>query len=83
MRVTEKTNKKKNILGNMFFYFLKYTCIFSECFFYLPKIPVFFLYWQQSNARAGQKKTHIFFFGNALSKSNERSSKTEKKKHSG
>ena len=33
-----------------------------------PEINCFFGNWQQSNARAGQKKK-MFFFGNALPKS--------------
>ena len=38
---------------------------------------IFFGNRQQFNARAGQKKTHVFF-GNARPKSNARTSKTEK-----
>ena len=46
----EKNKQNKNITGKMFFYPLK-------CFFYLPKLTVFFGNRQQSNARAGQKNT--------------------------
>ena len=66
--MTKKTSKK-NIAGKKFFYFLKWTWFFSECFFYLPKLNVFFFEnRQQFNVRAGQKKTHVFF-GNARPKS--------------
>ena len=33
---------------------------------------------QQSNARAGQKKNHMFFFGNARLKSNARAQQIKK-----
>ena len=44
---------------------------FFFLFFYLPKSTVLFENRQQSNARAVQKKTHVFFY-NALPKSNAR-----------
>ena len=48
-------------------------------FFLSPEINwVFFGNRQQSNARVGQKKTHVFF-GTARPRSNARLSKTEKK----
>ena len=56
-----RKNKEKNIAGKMFFYLLKWTCFFRNVFFYFPKLPGFFGNRQQSNARAGQKKTHVFF----------------------
>ena len=55
---------------------------FSACFFYPPKLVVFFGNRQQSNARAGQKKTHVFF-SNARPKSNARAHVKQRKKHSG
>ena len=53
--------------------------VFSEWFFYLPKLTVFLGNRQQSNARAGQKKTHVFF-GNARPKSNARAHLKQRKK---
>ena len=51
--------------------------------FLSPEINwVFFANGQQSNVRAGQKKTHVFF-GNALLKSNARAHLKQRKKHSG
>ena len=48
--------------------------------FYLPKLTGFFGNRQQSNARAGHKK-HMFFFGNALPKSNARAHLKQRKKN--
>ena len=45
---------------------------------FISRTSLFFLNTRQSNARAGQKKTHVFL-GNARPKSNARSFKTEKK----
>ena len=62
MKATEKTSKKyisleKNELS------LEINLFFSRnVFFYLPKLNVFFGNWQQSNARAGQKKIHVIFW---------------------
>ena len=47
-------------------------------FFYLPKSTVVFGNRQQSNARAGQKKTHVFF-GKARFKSNARAHLKQRK----
>ena len=52
---------------------------FSKCFLYIPKLTVFFGNQQQSNARAGQKKTPGFF-GNARPKSNARAHLKQRKK---
>ena len=72
----KKRSWKKNILS------LEKNLFFSECFFYLPKLTVFFRNPQQSKARAGQKKTHVFF-GNARPKSKARAHLKRGKKHSG
>ena len=45
-------------------------------------MTVIFRNLQQSNARAGQEKTHVFF-GNAQPKSNARAHLKQRKKHSG
>ena len=45
--------------------------VFFGTFFFISQIDCFFRNRQQSNARAGQKKTHVFF-GNAQPKSNAR-----------
>ena len=66
MRATEKTSKK-NVAGKIFVISRNELFFFSEYFFYLPKLTVFFGNRQQSNARAGQKETHVFF-GNGRSK---------------
>ena len=55
---------------------------FFGMFFSSTKIKWFFLNPQQFNARAGQKKTHVFF-GNARPKSNARAHLKQRKKHSG
>ena len=66
----------------MFFLCPKINLFFSECFL-SPEINCFFLgNRQQSNARAGQKKPHVFF-GNARPKSNARAHLKQRKKHSG
>ena len=52
-------------------------------FFYLSKLPVFFLEIRKNPMRVlGRKKTHVFF-GNALPKSNARAHLKQRKKHSG
>ena len=43
----KKKTSKKNIAGKIF----EMNLFFSECFFYLPKLTVFFGNRQQSNAR--------------------------------
>ena len=48
-------------------------------FFLCPEIDCFFKNRQQSNARAGQKKTHGFF-GNGRPKSNARAHLKQRKK---
>ena len=58
MRATKKTSKK-NIAGKIF---LSLEMNFSDCFFLSHKLTVFFRNQQQSNARAGWKKKHMFFF---------------------
>ena len=65
MRATKKTKLESS------FFLLKYTFFFLGMFFLSPEINCFFGNRQQSDARAGQKKTHVFF-GNALPKSDAR-----------
>ena len=55
----EKNKPKKHSWKNIFLSAEMYL-FFPECVFYLPKLRVFFGNRQQSNARAGQKKTHVF-----------------------
>ena len=66
-----------------YFLSLEMNLFFFGMFFYLPKLTVFFGNRQQFNARAGQKKTHVFFGEIAQSKSNARAHLKQRKKHSG
>ena len=82
IRATKK-NKQKKIAGKIFYYLLKKICFFYRkfgMFFYLPKLTGFFSNQQHSDARAGQKKTHVLFLGNALPKSNARAHLKQRKK---
>ena len=58
------------------------TLFFFGMFFLSPEIDILFRNRQQSNARAGQRKTHVFF-GDARPKSNARAHLKQRKKHSG
>ena len=82
MRAKKKKQAKKKHSWTNIFYLMKWTC-FLECFFYLPKLTVFFFgNRQQFNARAGQIKTHVCS-GNARPKSNACAHLKQRKKHSG
>ena len=59
MRATEKTSKK-NIDGKIFLSF-EMNLVFFRNVFLSPEIDCLFGNRQQSNACAGQKKTHVFF----------------------
>ena len=74
-----KKQAKQNIAGKNVFLCHEINLFFSECFFYLSKLPVFFGNQQQSNARAGQIK-NTCFFGNALPESNARAHLKQSKK---
>ena len=81
MRATKKTSKK-NIAGKIFF-ISQNSLGFCPEFFLSHEIDWFFFEKrQQSNACAGQKKTHVFF-GNARPESNARAHLKHRKKHSG
>ena len=56
MRATKKTSKKTELKK----YVLSLEMNFFRMIFYLPKWTVFFGNWQENNARAEQKKTHVF-----------------------
>ena len=61
MRATKKNKQKNNITGKIFFIF-RNELVFYRNVFLSPEIDWFFSEnRQQSNARAGQKKTHVFF----------------------
>ena len=62
LKGNEKSKQNKNIARKMFYYLLKLTG-FYEMFFLSSEIKSsFFGNRQLSDARAGQKKKHMFFF---------------------
>ena len=74
--MTKKTCKK-NIAEKHFLSF-EINLFFFGMFFYPTKLTFFFLNWQQSYVRNGQRKTHCFF-GNAQPKSKARAHLKQKK----
>ena len=79
MRATKKKQAKKTIAGQIFV-ISRSEIVFFRNVFFISRI--FFGNRQQSNARAGQKKT-MFFFDNARPKSNARAHLEQRKNHSG
>ena len=72
MRATKKASKKKRSWEKYIWSYEK-NLFFLRMFFYLPKLTVFF------RKSAAIQYAHMFFFGNALPKSNARAHLKQRK----
>ena len=60
MRATKKNKQKKHTVAGKKFLFAEMNLFFSECFFYLPKLNVFFRKSAAIQCARWADKKHIF-----------------------